>query len=401
MNRSTALIAAAFVTTALVIAGAVRSQPPGMAERARTALAEPMTGLTTDGTPLDGLFSIAETGISTEPVRMAAQQLLDALSAEQREAMTFPVTHSEWRNWANVHRFPREGVSLDEMTAAQREAVYTLLRESLSARGYRTTRDIMRLNHHLAELVDNFESYGEHLYWVTMMGLPSAEQPWGWQLDGHHLIINYFLLGDQIVMTPTFMGSEPTFAESGQYAGTSVLAEEQDLGFAFMQTLSAGQQRDAIIDPIKRRGDNLAEMFSDNVVVPYQGIAATSLNAEQRARLMDLVALWVSHMPDGHAELKLEEVRAHLDNTWFAWKGAVGADAVFYYRIHSPVIYIEFDHQGPVALPGARDTAQRRHVHSVVRTPNGNDYGADLLRQHYESHRDDPGHGHAFNLLGF
>jgi hypothetical protein len=28
----------------------------------------------------------------------------------------------------------------------------------------------------------------------------------------------------------------------------------------------------------------------------------------------------------------------------------------------------------------------REHVHSMVRTPNGNDYGKDLLRQHYISH---------------
>jgi hypothetical protein len=61
---------------------------------------------------------------------------------------------------------------------------------------------------------------------------------------------------------------------------------------------------------------------------------------------------------------------------------------VFYYRIHSPVILIEFDHQQPVALrhlmtPGVPNTA---HIHTVVRTPNGNDYGKDLLRQHYQQH---------------
>lgn len=398
MNRK-AVTAVTLTLLAWAASAPVLSQ--GFAERAERALAEPLIGLTTDGTPVEELFAIAETGISTAPVRQAAERLLDTLTSEQREAMTFPVTHTEWRNWANVHAFPREGVSLDEMTETQREAAYTLLRESLSARGYQTSRDIMRLNHHLAELVDNFNSYGEHLYWVTMMGLPSADEPWGWQLDGHHLIINYFVLGDQIVMTPTFMGSEPTIAESGIYVGTAVMAEEQDFGFAFMQSLSAEQQRAAVLDPVKRRGDNLAEMFSDNVVTPYQGIAATSLSADQRAGLLDLIALWVSHMPQAHAEVKMEEVRAHMDNTWFAWKGAVGPDAVFYYRVHSPVIWIEFDHQGPIALPGARDVAMRRHVHSVVRTPNGNDYGAELLRQHYESYRDDPDHGHAFNLHGF
>jgi hypothetical protein len=34
------------------------------------------------------------------------------------------------------------------------------------------------------------------------------------------------------------------------------------------------------------------------------------------------------------------------------------------------------------------------HVHSVVRTPNGNDYGKDLLRLHYEKHKGNPNHVH-------
>jgi hypothetical protein len=379
--------------------GAVFAQ--GFAERAERALAEPMIGLTTDGTPIEGLFEIAETGISTEPVRGAAEQLLAALTPEQREAMTFPVTHTEWRNWANIHAFPREGVSLDEMTDSQRQATYTLLRESLSARGYQTTRDIMRLNHHLAELVDNFDAYGEHLYWVTMMGLPSADEPWGWQLDGHHLIINYFILGDQIVMTPTFMGSEPTVAESGIYAGTSVLEEEQDRGFAFMQSLSVDQQQTAVLDSAKRRGENLAEMFSDNVVVPYQGIAATSLSASPARRTAG---------PDrtvgqSHAAGSRERENGRSSRTHGQHLVRVARRCRSGRRLLLPDTQSgDLDRvrpPGSCRAAGPRDVAMRRHVHSVVRTPNGNDYGADLLRQHYESYRDDPDHGHTVNLHGF
>ena len=75
--------------------------------------------------------------------------------------------------------------------------------------------------------------------------------------------------------------------------------------------------------------------------------------------------------------------------THFAWIGETGPDAVFYYRIHSPVILIEFDHQGrgPAGFAlGSPATPSRNHIHTVVRTPNGNDYGKDLLRQHYEQH---------------
>ena len=94
-------------------------------------------------------------------------------------------------------------------------------------------------------------------------------------------------------------------------------------------------------------------------------------------------------MDDGHARVKMEEVKRHLDNTWFAWIGGTDDTGVFYYRILNPVILIEFDHQRPANL--ARFAADpklpnRQHIHVVVRTPNGNDYGKDLLRQHYQLH---------------
>ena len=106
------------------------------------------------------------------------------------------------------------------------------------------------------------------------------------------------------------------------------------------------------------------------------------------------MAEYVGNMDDGHAKVRMDEVRKHLDQTYFGWIGEHAADSVFYYRIHSPVILIEFDHQTPVALPGPKE-ANRQHIHSVVRTPNGNDYGKDLLRQHYERHKHDPAHQHA------
>jgi hypothetical protein len=246
----------------------------------------------------------------------------------------------------------------------------------------------------MAEIRDNWEEYGDDLYHLTVMGEPSASQPWGWQLDGHHLIINYFVLGDQVVMTPTFMGSEPVRAESGRWAGTVVLQREQDTGLAFMQSLDPTLRAAATIEVEKPANNSLAQAFRDNLVLDYAGLRATDLNAAQREQLMGVVAEFVNNMDEGHARVRMEEVRAHLDDTYFAWIGEVGSDAVFYYRIQSPVILIEFDHQRPVALEGPR-VPGRNHIHAVVRTPNGNDYGKDLLRQHYEAHRNDPAHGHS------
>jgi hypothetical protein len=47
-----------------------------------------------------------------------------------------------------------------------------------------------------------------------------------------------------------------------------------------------------------------------------------------------------------------------------------------------------FDHQRPANLRHLylAQVPNRQHIHAVVRTPNGNDYGKDLLRQHYAQH---------------
>jgi len=385
------LLAVAMVAAGLFVLHRT-AQDPAAGQR-QDPLAEPFHGVTTNGARIEGLFPLRATGVSTASVRGAAERYLAALTPEQRARTAFPVDDIEWRAWNNVHRYARQGASLRELDQAQREAAFALLRASLSVKGFETSRDIMRLNGTIAELRDNLEEYGEDLYHLTVMGTPSESEPWGWQLDGHHLIINYFVLGDQVVMTPTFMGSEPVRAESGRWAGTVVLQGEQDAGLAFMQSLDAAQREAATIEVAKTANNALAQAFRDNLVLDYAGIRATDLGAQQRDGLLEVIAEYVGNMPAGHARVRMEEVRAHLDETYVAWIGEIEPGAVFYYRIQSPVILIEFDHQRPVALQGPR-VPGRDHIHTVVRTPNGNDYGKDLLRQHYEAHRNDPAHGH-------
>ena len=85
----------------------------------------------------------------------------------------------------------------------------------------------MRLNDFIGMITGSHTEYGEWVYWLSVMGTPSADEAWGWQIDGHHLIVNCFVLGDQIVMTPMFMGSEPVAADEGPYAGTRVFQAEE------------------------------------------------------------------------------------------------------------------------------------------------------------------------------
>ncbi len=198
--------------------------------RAGQALDEPFKGVTTNGTVQTGLFTVRSTGVSTAPVRDAAGAFLASLTPEQKTKTTFAADDIEWRKWNNVHRYQRKGVSFKEMTDAQRDKAFGLLKAGLSAKGLEKSRNIMRLNETIAEMTKRFEEYGEGLYYLTVMGEPSATSPWGWQLDGHHLVINYFVLRDQVVMTPTFMGSEPVRADAGKYAGHGGAAGRAEQG---------------------------------------------------------------------------------------------------------------------------------------------------------------------------
>ena len=379
--------------------GAVAQPPDPEAYRQRSmqfsnamnerGLAEPFRGITTDGNVQPGLFEIRSTGTPTEPVSAAASAFLATLNADQRERISFGIDDDEWRKWANQHIYYRDGISFEEMTPVQREAALALLGESLSARGLALSQDIMHLNTTLGELNgDNFVEYGEGKYWLSIMGTPSTTEPWGWQLDGHHLDLNYFVLGDQVVMTPAFWGSEPAVAASGAYAGTAIMEDEQRYGLAMVNSLTASQRTSAILATAKTGNNIMTQAFSDNVVLDYAGIRVSEFTPAQKQQLMRLIGIYIGNMRETHQGLRMAEIEQHLDDTWFAWIGETGADSVFYYRIQSPVVLIEFDHETPVGLTHLyeRGVPYKEHIHSIVRTPNGNDYGKDLLRQHYQSH---------------
>jgi len=374
-----------------------KQSPADMAERfrqmsedgEREGLAAPFKGITTSGQVMPGLFEISPSGVATEPVRNAAEKFIATLSNVQLARTMFPVDDVQWRKWMNQHFYARAGISFAEMTEGQRDAAFGLMHASLSAKGFELTRNVMRLNETLAEMIDEHLFLGEWLYFITIMGKPSATEPWGWQLSGHHAIINYFVLGDQVVMTPLFLGSEPVRATSGIYKGLVILQQEQNDGLEMVRGLKDAQRQKAVLNFSKTGNNNLTEAFKDNVVLDYAGLRANDMESTARRRLRDLVQLYVSNMDEGHTRVKMNEVDRQLDNTWFSWIGGTQADSAFYYRVQSPVILIEFDHQRPANLARfAADPTKptQQHIHCVVRTPNGNDYGKDLLRQHYLAH---------------
>ncbi|WP_339628617.1 DUF3500 domain-containing protein [uncultured Maribacter sp.] len=353
------------------------------------AIQEAFEGITTDKGKETGLFPIRTTGVSTQPIKEAAEEFLNAMSSSQKERASYAIEDDEWRKWCNVDNgiYVRQGVSLKEMDSLQKSMAFNLMQTSLSAKGLTLSKDIMKTDQTLKELNNGSDAYDEELYWFTFMGTPSNTEPWGWQLDGHHLVINYFILGDQVVMSPVFMGGEPIITTSGKYKGNSIFQDEQNLGLALMQSFSAAQQKEATLSMTKERDVAKAEAFKDNAIINYEGLPISKLTESQKEALLQLTAQYINNIREGHQQIKMEEIKAHLDNTWFAWVGSTEDDAVFYYRIHSPVVLIEFDHQKAVGVPHDKNSGPtRNHIHTVVRTPNGNDYGKDLLKQHLKEH---------------
>jgi hypothetical protein len=361
------------------------------ADMEKTALAENFVGVRSSQGIQTDLFKIEKTGIDTSHIVSAANNYLNTLSMAEKIQTQFAVQDSEWRKWFNVDNgiYVRQGLSLKEMNQQQRIAAFNMLITSLSAQGLKLSQDIMKTDKTLSEINNNAQHLDEELYFITIMGIPSKTEPWGWQLDGHHLVINYFILGDQVVMTPTFLGAEPAVTTSGKYKGNKVLQLEQDYGLSFITSLSAKQKSQAILKTSKTTDNMLADAHKDNIVLDYAGIPASELETKQKDALIDLISLYVNNMQDQHARVKMAEVTTHLDQTWFSWIGGTETNSVFYYRIHSPVLLIEFDHQKPIGTQSLNDPSipTKDHIHVVIRTPNGNDYGKDLLKQHLLKHK--------------
>lgn len=376
--------------------------------RIEPAAKVPFVGVTTDGHPQHGRYELKETGLSCRAVVEAARDFLANLPPQQQKLAVLPLESHQRRLWCNAFMpYDPHGVLLEEASDTVRRRALALFEATFSAKGFWDVRMAMQLNAYLGHLInDGGRNLTEWMYWVTIFGTPSLDEPWGWQVAGHHLDLNVFVLGGQIVITPAFIGAEPRMSDEneGPYAGLRVFDDEQAHGLELVRALSPVQQTKAILYPSMRttdlpqhlagqlNGRHRAGAGEDNLVQPYEGIAAADLTRGQRDLLLRLIGIYADRLPHGHDALQMAAIAHHLDQTHFSWIGGTELEKTpFYYRVHSPVIMIEFDHHAGVFLDNAEP--ERFHAHTIVRTPNGGDYGIDLLRQHYDRFEHTP-HGH-------
>jgi hypothetical protein len=310
----------------------------------------------------------------------AAERFLSTLNPTQHAAASLPFGDPQRTRWSYVPQ-RRPGIHLGTMNTEQREAAFGLLGSGLSERGTELAHGIIELEG-ILRLLEGAAgsrwaaSRDPRLYYMTLFGAPSAAEPWSWSFEGHHLSVNATELGPQgQIVAPLFMGANPARVPSGPQAGLRLLAAEEDLAFELLQMLDPQQRARATI-AARPFGDIVTR--NDPAVRPMAlaGLPAAAMTAAQQRKLRELLELYAGRMAESSARSQLERIgEAGFERLHFAWAGAHRPGQPHYYRIHGPTVLIEYDNSQNNA----------NHIHTVWRDLE-NDFGGDLLREHYARH---------------
>ena len=279
-------------------------------------------------------------------------------------------TEEQRQRWSNLPtRFvSRGGMSLKEMSAAQRKAAMALVAAALSPRGYEKVEQIMEGDEVNRIKERNNPLFGKDLYYISILGKPSEKDPWMFQFGGHHLALNITIAGEQGVLTPTLTGAQPAlYTMDGKTVRP--LGQESDKAFALLSALDEKQKKQAILS--YHLADLVLGPGQDGKTIEPEGLKASAMNERQRAMLLDVISEWAGIIHESAAAARMAEIKEGLDDTWFAWSGPTtvtpGSNITAYYRIQGPKLVIEY---APQLLGG--DPAM--HVHTMYRDPT-NDYG--------------------------
>ena len=214
----------------------------------------------------------------------------------------------------------------------------------------------------------NNPMFGKDLFFISLLGTPSVKDPWMLQFGGHHLALNVTVVGERGILTPTLTGAQPAlYVANG--ATVRPLGGESDKALVLLTSLDAKQRDQAILK--YRVADLVLGPGQDGKTIQPEGLKASALNTQQQALLLDLISEWSGIVHDSSAAARMQEIRAGIADTWFAWSGATapapGKNTTAYYRIQGPKLVIEY---APQPLGG--DPSM--HIHTMYRDPT-NDYG--------------------------
>ena len=313
---------------------------------------------------------------STSQIVAAAGTFLSTLDQKQRQAVLFAFDDEKLRaRWSNfpVQMVPRAGISLKAMTDAQRTAAMALVSSALSPKGYEKVLQIMEGDEVNRSSEGNSPIFGKDLYFISILGKPSEKDRWMWQFGGHHLALNITIAGEQGVLTPSLTGAQPAlYTMNGKTVRP--LGLESDKAFALLTALDDNQRKQAILS--YRLADLVLGPGEDGKTIVPEGLKASAMNERQRAMLLDVISEWAGIIHESAAAARMAELKADLEDTWFAWSGPItvtpGRNITAYYRIQGPHLVIEY---APQRLGGDPSL----HVHTVYRDPT-NDYGRKFTK---------------------
>jgi hypothetical protein len=324
----------------------------------------------------DLAFAFAERRGADSPPKIAsaANAFLSTLDQKQRQAVLFAFDDDRQRvRWSNlpVGAVRRAGLSMGELSAAQRSAALSLVSSALSRRGFEKVRQIMEADETVQHNEGGNPMFGEDLYYISILGTPSPTQPWMLQFGGHHLALNITIAGERGILTPTLTGAQPSlYTVNGKTVRP--LGQESDKAIALLNALDESRRKQAILS--YRLADLVLGPGQDGKTTQPEGLKATAMNERQRAMLLDLISEWAGIVHESAATARMAELKADLEETWFAWSGptdvAPGRNIAAYYRIQGPHLVIEYAPQRMGADPSM-------HVHTMYRDPT-NDYGRKL-----------------------
>lgn len=298
----------------------------------------------------------------------AAKSFLATLSEAERAKAVFAfIDEVQRKKWSNLPSgiYQRNGLRLADLTKAQRESAMALLAATLSKSGYEKVWGIMEGEEKLAKPgPDSKIIFSRDEYFLSFLGQPSATDPWSIQFGGHHLALNITLAGNQGTLAPSHTAAQPARFE---FEGKTIrpLGRENDLSFELINALDAAQQKQAILGAKFR--DLVLGPGVDGKTIAPEGVKVSTFNEKQKQLLLDLVREWVGIVSDDLAAPKMAEVKAGLDETWFAWSGPTMPGSASYFRIQGPTVFIEY---APQSLGGDPTL----HIHTIYRDPT-NEYG--------------------------
>jgi len=308
---------------------------------------------------------------ATAEMSGAAKVFLATLDETQSKAAQFEFKNAERENW---HFIPmdRKGVRFDSLKPHQKHLAFGLLGTGLSQKGLLTATQIMMLEQILRDRGGDPEVRNTEKYSIAIFGEPSETNVWGWRFEGHHLSLNFSVLGDKVVGMPAFFGTNPAELKKGPLKGLRPLGEIEDAARLLANELVKAGKSPVFSEEAPE--EILTAQDSKASAQKVEGISSENLDGEEIKKLLGLIQS-VSEFQ--RKELTNEAM--HMISTTqrkklqFAWAGSLEKNSGHYFRIQGVDFIIEY----------ANTQNDANHAHLVWRDLK-NDFARDSLKKHYE-----------------